>query len=241
MRRRDTSPLQGDLCRRSTLKGHTYFLPLLSWPPKRTVWKEGQGRFRWRSHSRNTAWSSARDGTGPVRRLCCQEAPLINAMAVSLQASALQVGVQSLVRRVAGGVWGQSPSPSFWISSFQLFPLRSLRLRLWLHCPSHQGLNAKQSESPKQRRRERVKNCSKETMTENPQKLAKDTNLLIQELNEPQITETQWNPSQDVSESNLWKTNTKMPSCDTRGEKQREQWWISHYEPCCSRRGYNIV
>ena len=102
----------------------------------------------------------ARAGTGG-RELCCQEAPLIECDGSGSSGFCFAGGGAELVCRGDWGVWGQSPSPSFWISSFQLFPPHPLRLPR-LHRPSHQGLKAKQQWVPKERRREeRVKNCSR--------------------------------------------------------------------------------
>lgn len=114
-------------------------------------------------------------------------------MAVSLQASALQVEVQSLVRRGGWGCVGAEPFSKLLDFKLPTFPSALFKIKTPPAPLSiTPGTQCKAAVSPKaEEKRGKGEKLFKETMTENPQNLAKDTNLLIQELNEPQITETQ--------------------------------------------------
>ena len=112
-------------------------------------------------------------------------------MAVSLQASALQVEVQSLVRRGGWGCVGAEPFSK--LLDFKLPTFPSSPFKTPPAPPSiTPGTQGKAAVSPKgEEKRGKGGKLFQETMTENLQNLAKDTNLLIQELNKPQIRGTQ--------------------------------------------------
>lgn len=124
-----------------------------AWLPKRTIWKEEAGPFQWRSLA-NTAsagcswwhsWSWPMLPGGSFDRMWWQWV---------LRLLLCRWRCRTRLQGWLGGCVGQSPSPSFWILSFQLFPLHPLRLRLpRLHLPSHPGLMQSSSESPRREER----------------------------------------------------------------------------------------
>lgn len=165
-----------------------------AWLPKRTVWKEEAGPFRWRSLA-NTASA----GCSWWHRWC-QEAPLIECDGSGSSGFCFAGGGAELVCRGDwGAVWGRAFSK---LLDFKLptFPSAPFKIKTPPAPPSiTPRTQCKAAVSPQGEKRGKGEKLFKEATTGNPRNLAKDTNLMIQELNEPQIRGTQWNPSQDTS------------------------------------------